>query len=154
MFRRNFNIVCDWETFGMALSKKLPKQWQILLSSNYSFLALLLNKQTNANKKNEFTEYHNISIPLRSQVDSKHGPVGMDASQMHLWDVSYSVSETPQRGLICKSLRRLPGDWLKMSPQRRLWDLSGFLRDVFELHLRDLFLASKLRHCSSKFLLK
>ena len=43
-------------------------------------------------------------------------PADMDASQMHLWDVSCSVSETSQRGLICKSLRRLPGDWLKTSP--------------------------------------
>ena len=34
----------------------------------------------------------------------------MDASQIHLWDVSYSVSETYQRGLIWKSLRRLSGD--------------------------------------------
>ena len=60
----------------------------------------------------------------------------MDASQMHLWEVPYRVLETSQRGLICKSLRRLPRDWLKTSPQRRLWDLLGFLRDVFELHLR------------------
>ena len=64
-------------------------------------------------------------------------PAGMDASQMHLWDISYSVSETFQSELMCKSLRRFPGNWLKTSPQRRLWDLSGFLRDVFELHLRD-----------------
>ena len=63
-------------------------------------------------------------------------PAGMDASQMHLWDVSYGVSETSQRGLVCKSLRRLPGDWLKRSPQKHLRDLSGFLKDVFELHLR------------------
>ena len=35
---------------------------------------------------------------------------GMDASQMHLSDVPYSVSETSERGLICKSLRPLPGD--------------------------------------------
>ena len=57
----------------------------------------------------------------------KHSnPAGMDAPQMHLWDVSYSVSEISQRGMICKSLRRLPGDWLKMFPQRRLCDLSGF----------------------------
>ena len=58
-------------------------------------------------------------------------PAGMDATQMHLWVVSYSVSEISQRGLICKSLRRLPEDWLETSPQRRLWDLSDFLRDVF-----------------------
>ena len=77
-------------------------------------------------------------------------PAGMDASQMHLWDVSFSVSETSQREPICKSLRRFPGDWLKKSPQRRLWDLSGFLRDIFELHLRLQFLAFKLRHCLSK----
>ena len=64
-------------------------------------------------------------------------PAGMDASQMHLWDVSYIVSGTSQRELICKSLRRLPGNWLKTSPQRHLWVLSAFLRDVFELHLRD-----------------
>ena len=63
-------------------------------------------------------------------------PADMDASQMHLWDISYNVSKTSQRKLICKSLRRLPGNWLKASPQRRLWDLSDFLRDVFELHLR------------------
>ena len=55
-------------------------------------------------------------------------PAGMDASQMHLWDVSCSVSETSQRGLICKSERRLRWDLLKMSPQRLLWDLSGLLR--------------------------
>ena len=36
-------------------------------------------------------------------------PTGMDASQMHLLDVSYRVLETPQRGLICKSLRCLRG---------------------------------------------
>ena len=35
---------------------------------------------------------------------------GIDAFQMHLLDVYYSVSETSQRGLICKSLRLLPGD--------------------------------------------
>ena len=64
-------------------------------------------------------------------------PAGMDASQIHLWDVPYSVSKTSQRGLICKSLTRLAGDWLKTSPQRRLWDFSSFLRDLFELHLRD-----------------
>ena len=61
---------------------------------------------------------------------------GMDASQMHLWDVSCSVSETSQRGLICKSRRRLRWDVLKTSPRRRLWDLLGLLRDVSELHLR------------------
>ena len=37
-------------------------------------------------------------------------PAGMDALQMHLSDVSYSLLETSQRGLICKFLRRLPGD--------------------------------------------
>ena len=37
-------------------------------------------------------------------------PAGMDAPQMHLSDVSYSLLETSQRGLICKCLRRLPGD--------------------------------------------
>ena len=83
-------------------------------------------------------------FPLESTVTNEN------ASQMYLWDVSYSVSETSQRGLICKSLRRLVGDWLKMSPQRRLWDLSGFLRDVFELHLQ--VLAFKLRHCSSNYI--
>ena len=62
-------------------------------------------------------------------------PAGMDASPMHLWDVSCSISETSQRGLICKSLRRLRWDVLKTSPQRRLWYLSGLLRDVFELCL-------------------
>ena len=62
-------------------------------------------------------------------------PAGMDASPMHLWDVSCSISETSQRGLICKSLRRLRWDVLKTSPQRRLWYLSGLLRDVFELRL-------------------
>ena len=73
-------------------------------------------------------------------------PVGMDASQIHLWDASYSVSETSQRGLIWKSLRRLRGDWLKTSPQRRLW----FSRKRLELHLRLQFWAFQLRHCSSK----
>ena len=63
-------------------------------------------------------------------------PAGMDPFQIHLWEVSYSVSDTSEKGLICKSLIRLPGDWLKTSPQRRLCDLSGFLRGVFELHLR------------------
>ena len=62
-------------------------------------------------------------------------PAGMDASPMHLWDVSCSISETSQRGLICKSLSRLRWDVLKTSLQRRLWDLSGLLRDVFELCL-------------------
>ena len=48
-------------------------------------------------------------------------PAGMDASEMHLWDVSCSVSETSQREMMCKSLRHLPGECLEMSPQRRLW---------------------------------
>ena len=82
-------------------------------------------------------------------------PAGMDASEMHLWDVSCSVSETPQREMMCKSLRHLPGECLEMSPQRRLWDLSGFLRDVFELHMRMQFLVFKLSHilatCSSTY---
>ena len=55
-------------------------------------------------------------------IPSRHGFI-----QMHLGDVSYSASETSQRGLICKSLRFLPEDSLKTSPrslrfsQRRLW---------------------------------
>ena len=67
------------------------------------------------------------------------GDLNINTSQpawMHLWDVSYSASETSHRELICKSMRRFPGDWLKASPQRRLWDLSGFLRNISELHLR------------------
>ena len=71
---------------------------------------------------------------------------GIDAFQMHLLDVYYSVSETSQRGLICKSLRLLPGDWLKTSSQRCIWNLSGFLSDVFEFHLRLQFFALKLCH--------
>ena len=63
---------------------------------------------------------------------SRHGCI----SQMHLWDVSYRVSKKSQRRLICKSPRRLPGDWLKTSSWRILRYLSGFLRDVFELNLR------------------
>ena len=76
-------------------------------------------------------------------------PAGMDASQMHLWDVLHSVSETSQRGLICKSLRRLPGDWLiknvssetslrslKFS-QRRLWVASGTV--ILGLQTKALF---------------
>ena len=63
-------------------------------------------------------------------------PAGMDASQMHLWDVSYSVLETEasQRGPICKSVRRLPGDCLKT--MRRLpicKSLRRFLRGVSEI---------------------
>ena len=90
------------------------------------FPARIIKWKSFANKIMHWTKHSFTAIPA-----------GMDASQMHLWYFLYSVSETSQRGLICKSLRRLPGDWLKMSPQRRLWDLSGFLRDVFELHLRD-----------------
>ena len=33
------------------------------------------------------------------------------------------------------SARHLSGDWLNTFPQRRLWYLSDFLIDVFELHL-------------------
>ena len=72
----------------------------------------------------------------RFRLKSSQLPIGMDASQKHLWDVSYSVSKTSQTGSICKCLRRLLGDWLKASPQRSLWDLSAFLRDFFEWHLR------------------
>ena len=55
-------------------------------------------------------------------------PAGMDASQMHFWDVSYIVSETSERRLIYKSLGRLIKDVSsEMSlrsltfSQRRLW---------------------------------
>ena len=72
-------------------------------------------------------------------------PAGMDASQMHPWDISYKVSETSQGGLICKSLTPFAED-VKMAPQRRLWDLLGILKDVFELHLTLQFLVLKLRH--------
>ena len=68
----------------------------------------------------------------------------------HLWDISFSVSETSLKALICKSLRLLLENWLKTSPQRRLWDLSDFLRDIFELHRRLQFLAFKLKYCSSE----
>ena len=85
-----------------------------------------------------------------SQCFFRYIPADMDASKMHLWGVSYSISETSQRGLICKSLRRFPGDWLKTSPEKCLWDFSEFLRGVFKLHLRLLFLTFKLRHCTSK----
>ena len=53
----------------MALPKKLTKQWRKSLSSKYPFPKLVLNKKN----KNEYTEYHGISIPLKSQVYSKHG---------------------------------------------------------------------------------
>ena len=76
----------------------------------------------------------------------ENSPAGMDASQMHLWVVSCSISQTSQRGLICKSLRRLRWDVLKISPRRRLWDLSGLLRDISELHLTVKFVTFKLRH--------
>ena len=42
-------------------------------------------------------------------------PVGMDASQMHLRHASNSVSETSQRGLVCKSLGRLLGEVSEIS---------------------------------------
>ena len=73
-------------------------------------------------------------------------PARIDASQMHLWDASCSVFETSQRGLIFKSLRRLRWDVLKTLSQRRHWNLSGLLRDIFALHLRLYFFAFKLRH--------
>ena len=60
---------CDQEIFGIAPSKKIPKQWRNLLSSNYPFLTLLLNQRN----KNEYKEYHGVSVPLKSQVQSKHG---------------------------------------------------------------------------------
>ena len=44
----------------------------------------------------------------------------MDASEMHLWDVSPSVSETSQKGLICKSLRRLM-ESIRCSLEISLW---------------------------------
>ena len=53
----------------MTLPKKLTKQWRKSLSSKYPFPKLVLNKKN----KNEYTEYHGISIPLKSQVYSKHG---------------------------------------------------------------------------------
>ena len=47
-------------------------------------------------------------------------PASMDASQVHLWDVSPIVSEISLVELICKSLRCLSWDRLKTSPQRCL----------------------------------
>ena len=58
---------CDQETFGIALSKKLPKLWRKSLPSKYPFLTLLLNKKN----KNEYAEYHGISIPFKRKVHSK-----------------------------------------------------------------------------------
>ena len=78
-----------------------------------------------------------------SAFNTFSNPAGMDASQIHLWDVSCSISETSQRGLIFKSTIRLRWDLLKTPPQRCLWDLSGPLRDVSELHLRLQFFAFK-----------
>ena len=51
----------------MAFPKKIPKQWQKLFSSKYHFLTLLQNK------RNECTEYHGTSIPVKSQFYSKYG---------------------------------------------------------------------------------
>ena len=92
---------------------------RILLRNELFFFCII---QDNWNRKNELLWLFSVSHP----------------AWMHLryMDVSYSVLETSQRGLIFKSLRRLPADWLKTFPQRRLWDLLGFFKDVFELHLR------------------
>ena len=51
-------------------------------------------------------------------------PAGMDASQMHFWDVSYIVSETSERRLIYKSPGRLIKDVsseMSLRSQRHLW---------------------------------
>ena len=52
---------------------------------------------------------------------SSDNPAGMDASQIQLWDVSYSVSETLQRGL--RSLRGLIKD---VSSETTLRSLTRF----------------------------
>ena len=84
---------------------------------------------------NTATLWEESYFPL--QLVAQHSlaiiPAGMDVSQMHLWDVSSSFSETSQRELICKSWRRLRWDILKTSRWRRF---SGLLRDISELHLR------------------
>ena len=50
---------CDQETFGIALSKKLPKLWRKSLPSKYPFLTLLLNKKTKMNTQNTMAfPYH------------------------------------------------------------------------------------------------
>ena len=93
----------------------------------------LVNNGTLRNTADFASALGNVKKMLKYQICF---PTGLDASQMDFLNVLYSVSETSQRGLIWKSLRRLPGDWLKAPSQRRIWDFSGFLRDVFELHLR------------------
>ena len=77
--------------------------------------------------------------------NSRHFPGGMDPFQIHLWEASCRVSDISQSWLICKSLTRLRWDVLKTPPQSHLCDLSGFLRDVFELHLTLYFITFKLK---------
>ena len=94
-------------------------------SQNWAFIKLNLSKKI-------ITPYNfNLSSFLLFIYLFPSGHGCISDALLNFWDVSYNVSETSQRGLICKSLRRLRGDWLKTSPQRRLCDLSGFLRDVF-----------------------
>ena len=110
---------------------KARQAGSLLIWTRYAFCRSFLKKV-----RPPLGESSHLTVPAHLHISSTC-PTGMDASQMHLWNILYIVSETSQKGLICKSLRRLPGDWLKTSPQKHLWDLSGFLRDVFELHLRD-----------------
>ena len=77
---------------------------------------------------------------------SENSPSHHGCISDHLWDVSCSVSETSRRQLICKFQKPIQWDVVKTSPQRRLWDLSCLLRDIFELHLRLQFFGFKLTH--------
>ena len=53
----------------MALSEELPKQWRKSPTAKCSLLTLVLTKKVN----NKDKKYHDISIPFKSQVHSKHG---------------------------------------------------------------------------------
>ena len=59
-------------------------------------------------------------------------PAGIDASLMHIWDVSYSVSETSQRRADFEISEISPGRLIKdisseMPFQRRFWVASETL---------------------------
>ena len=92
-----------------------------------------------------------LSLLIASLLFIFHiGSAGMDTSQIHLWHISFSVSDAFQRGLICKSLRRLSGAWLRMSPQRRLWDLSGISQRCLWVAFDTVVLGLQSKTCSSK----
>ena len=134
--RRNFEMfpvhLQNQLTFFLAavLSKLLiPSSWFIYLSSKQSgFSILFLVVGTSVVVRLEsvlaiFTVSHSLEtktgLLCYKSLSIRHG-----CSQTHLWYISSSVSEISQRGVICKSLRRLSWDVLRTPPQKCRWDLS------------------------------